>query len=186
MRNMILLGSVLMLLLSSCGTTPTAPVEDKGLKNYSWIGFSLKVPASWEQVDVDKVSAPIRWKFEFAMRSLVQERGFMNNITILSDDLMTDVSSWEYARQSISLASREYLSVKIESEEVMKFADGSTSQLGIFHAKYNEVTEEHLFLQTAKVCGKTVYLLTIGLNNETMETLFDQYKNVLACFTCST
>ncbi len=68
----------------------------------------------------------------------------------------------------------------------MKFADGSTSQLGIFHAKYNEVTEEHLFLQTAKVCGKTVYLLTIGLNNETMETLFDQYKNVLASFTCST
>lgn len=84
------------------------------------------------------------------------------------------------------MASRDYLSMTVESEEVIKFADNSTSQLSIFHAKYNEVTEERLFFQTAKVCGKTVYLLTIGLNNDTAPTLFDQYKKVLESFTCST
>lgn len=85
----------------------------------------------------------------------------MNNITILSDALMAEVSSGEYARQSMTLASRDYLSMNVESSETIKFTDGSTSQLGIFRAKYNEVTEERLFFQTAKVCGKTVYLMTI-------------------------
>jgi len=137
-------------------------------------------------VDLTKISAPIRGKFELAMRSTVNKRGFMNNITILSDTLMTDASSGEYARQSMSLAARDYLSMKVESDEVIKFTDGSTSQLGIFHAKYNEVTEEHLFFQTAKVCDKTVYLMTIGLSNDTDTSLYDQYRKVLESFTCVT
>lgn len=53
----------------------------------------LKVPASWEQVDTATLSAPIRGKFELALRSTVNKRGFMNNITILSDTVMVDVSS---------------------------------------------------------------------------------------------
>lgn len=108
----------------------------------------------------------------------------MNNITIISDTLMTEVSSGEYARQSMTLAGREYLSMNVESNEVISFTDDSTSQLGIFHAKYNEVTEEHLFFQTAKVCDKTVYLMTIGLSNDTAPDLYDQYRNVLESFTC--
>jgi hypothetical protein len=109
----------------------------------------------------------------------------MNNIVVLSDTLMTDASSGEYARQSMLWASREYLSTTIVSDEALKFDDGTTSQLGIFHAKYNEVTEEHLFFQTAKVCRKTVYLITIGLANDTDPTTYDQYRNILASFTCS-
>lgn len=186
-RTIILLSSVCLLLLSSCGSTDTAASTDEsGLKKYSGIGFTLKAPAAWEQVDVTKISAPIRGKFELAMRSTVNKRGFMNNITIISDTLMAEVSSGEYARQSMSLAAREYLSMKVVSDEVIKFSDGSTSQLGIFHAKYNEVTEEHLFFQTAKVCDKTVYLMTIGLSNDVDSTLYDQYRNVLESFTCVT
>jgi hypothetical protein len=142
------------------------------------------VPASWEEVELSKVSAPIRGTFEMALRSTVNKRGFMNNITILSDTLMTEVSSGEYARQSMTLAARDYLSMTMKSNEVIKFADGSTSQLGIFNAKYNEVTEEHLFFQTAKVCDKTIYLITIGLSNDTEPELYDQYRNVLESFTC--
>jgi len=64
-----------------------------------------------------------------AMRSTVNKRGFMNNITIISDTLMTQVSSGEYARQSMTLAARDYLSMNMVSNEVIKFADDSTSQL---------------------------------------------------------
>ncbi len=144
------------------------------------------MPASWEEVDLTQVSAPIRGKFEMAMRSTVNKRGFMNNITLLSDTLMTEVSSGEYVRQSMTLAARDYLSMKIESNEVIKFTDGSTSQLGIFRAKYNEVTEERLFFQTAKICDKTVYLMTIGLTNDIDPALYDQYRNVLKSFACVT
>ena len=109
----------------------------------------------------------------------------MNNIVILSDTMMTEVSSGEYARQSMLWASREYLSTTIVSDEAIKFDDGTTSQLGIFRAKYNEVTEEHLFFQTAKVCRKTVYLITLGLSNDTDPTTYDQYRKILASFACS-
>lgn len=173
------------LLLVGCGTTTTVE-EDSGLMKYSWIWFTIKVPASWEKVDVGQIAAPIRGTFEFAMRSIVNKRGFMNNITILSDTMMTEASSGEYARQSMLWASREYFSMTTESDESIKFADGTTSQLWIFRAKYNEVTEEHLFFQTAKVCDKTVYLITLGLSNDTEATTYDQYRKILASFTCVT
>jgi len=110
----------------------------------------------------------------------------MNNIIILSDTLMTEASSGEYARQSMRLAARDYLTMSVESDEVITFVDSSTSQLGIFRAKYNEVTEERLFFQTAKVCDKTVYLITIGLNNDIESTLYEQYRTVVESFVCVT
>lgn len=182
---MILLSSTFLVLLTACGTTTTSS-EDNGLKKYTGTGFVLKVPASWEQVDTSTLSAPIRGTFELALRSTVNKRGFMNNMTVLSDTLMTDVSSGEYARQSMTLAARDYLSMKVESTESITFADDSTSQLGIFHAKYNEVTEERLFFQTAKICEKTVYLMTIALSNDTDPSLYDQYRKVLQSFACAT
>ncbi len=85
----------------------------------------------------------------------------------------------------MTLAARDYLSMKVESTESITFADGSTSQLGIFHAKYNEVTEERLFFQTAKICDTTVYLMTIALSNDTESGLYDQYRKVLKSFECA-
>lgn len=85
----------------------------------------------------------------------------------------------------MTLAARDYLSMKVESTESITFADDTTSQLGIFHAKYNEVTEERLFFQTAKICDKTVYLMTIALSNDTESTLYDQYRKVLQSFECA-
>lgn len=175
-----------MLLLSACGAKDAATWDENGLKKYIWLGYTISLPASWEQVDITTLSAPIRWKFELAFRSTVNKRWFMNNITILSDTLMTQVSSGEYARQSMTLAAREYLSMQLESSEVINFTDGSTSQLGIFRAKYNEITAERLFFQTAKVCDKTVYLMTIALSNDIESTLYDQYRNVLRSFSCAT
>jgi hypothetical protein len=84
----------------------------------------------------------------------------------------------------MTLAARDYLSMNMVSNEVIKFADDSTSQLWIFRAQYNEVTQEHLFFQTAKICDSTVYLITIWLSSDTEKNLYDQYKNVLKSFTC--
>lgn len=183
---MILLSSICMLLLSSCGAKDAVPWDENGLKKHIWLWYTMSIPASWQVVDPTTLSAPIRGKFELAVRSSVNKRWFMNNITILSDTLMTPVSSGEYARQSMTLAAREYLSMRLESSEVIKFSDGSTSQLWIFHAKYNEITAERLFFQTAKVCEKTVYLITTALNDDTPLELYDQYRNVLQSFSCAT
>jgi len=108
----------------------------------------------------------------------------MNNLIILSDTLQADVAASEYVSQSMLWASREYLGLTLESEEQIKFDDGESSRLEIFHAKYNEVTEERLFMQTARICHKKVYLMTLGLENDTLADKYAQYKSLLASFTC--
>lgn len=85
----------------------------------------------------------------------------MNNLIILSDTLQSDVTASEYVQQSMLWASREYATLTLESEEQIVFDDKASSRLEIFRAKYNEVTEERLFFQTARICNKKVYLMTL-------------------------
>lgn len=171
-----------LLLLTACGEQT---VDDNGLKLFRWTTYEMRVPASWEQVEKTHMSTPVRGNLELAMRSLVSNRWFMNNLTVLSDTLQSDsVTSSEYMRQTMLWATREYLSTTIENEESVTFADGTTSALLIFHAKYNEITEEHLFMQTARICGKTVYLITLWLENDTPADTYDRYRPILASFTC--
>lgn len=121
----------------------------------------MQFPASWENVESTEFTAPIRGTIELAMRSQVSNRGFMNNLTVLSDDIYSESTSSEYLRQSVIWASKEYRDMTVESQEVIDFNDGVSSLLAIYRAKYNEITEERLFMQTARVCGKKVYLLTL-------------------------
>jgi len=108
----------------------------------------------------------------------------MNNLIVLSDSITNDVTSSEYVSQSMLWASREYLSLTMDTDEQITFVDGQTSRLVIYRAKYNEVTEEHLFMQTARVCGKTVYLITLGLENDTPVESYDRYRPILTSFIC--
>ncbi len=51
-----------------------------------------------------------------------------------------------------------------------------------FEAKYNPQTPKRKFIQTARVCGDTVYLMTIGINLEIKDTA--KYENLFKSFTC--
>lgn len=130
------------------------------------------------------IVAPVAGKIELAMRSLVNKRGFMNNLIILSAPIMTEATASEYVSQSMLWASREYLSLAIDTDEQFTFSDGEKSRLVIFRAKYNEITEEHLFMQTARMCGKTVYLMTLGLENDTSAESYDRYRPIFSSFAC--
>lgn len=175
------------ILLTGCfgnDTATTDTVDSAGLVKYTGTGYTLRVPASWQAVEASKITAPVAGKIELALRSLVNKRGFMNNLIILSDTLETPVTATEYVSQSMLWASREYLSMQIENDEQVTFADGEKSRLVIFRAKYNEVTEERLFFQTARLCGNTVYLMTLGLENDTPPESYDRYRPILSSFSC--
>lgn len=176
-----------LLLLTGCfgGDSPVVDsVDTAGLIKHTGNGYTMRVPASWQGVDNEKITAPVSGKIELAFRSLVNKRGFMNNLIVLSDTIQTPSTSSEYVSQSMLWASREYLSMQIESDEQITFSDGEKSRLVIFRAKYNEVTEEHLFFQTARICGTTVYLLTLGLENDIMADQYDRYRPILTSFSC--
>lgn len=178
----------LSLLLTGCfgigGDTTSNEVDSAGLVKHTGTGYTLRVPASWQAVEASKITAPVAGKIELALRSLVNKRGFMNNLIILSDTLETPVTAAEYVSQSMLWASREYLSMTIENDEAVTFSDGEKSRMVIFRAKYNEVTEERLFFQTARLCGSTVYLITLGLENDTPPENYDRYRPILSSFSC--
>lgn len=178
---------LLTLILVGCfgsTDTPVSEVDVSGLKKETGTGYKMSVPASWEKVDPSKIVAPVSGKIELAMRSLISTRGFKNNLVILSDTLLADATASEYVSQSMNWASREYLSMTIVSDEQITFSDDATSRLVIFRAKYNEVTEEHLFMQTAHICDKKVYLITLGLENSTADADFARYHPILESFSC--
>ena len=158
-----LLKTILLLLFTSCLLVACGEdtVDDSGLVRYRTNTFEMRVPASWETIDNADMTAPVRGTVELAMRSQISNRGFRNNLTILSDDTFTEATASEYLRQSVVFATKEYLQTTVESEQALEFDDGAASRLAIYRAKYNEVTEERLFMQTARLCGKRVYLLTL-------------------------
>ncbi len=155
--------TILLLLLTSCLLVACGEetVDDSGLTRYRANTFEIRVPASWETISNTDMTAPVRGTIELAMRSEISNRGFRNNLTILSDDTFTEATASEYLQQSLVFATKEYLTTTVESQQNLEFDDGAESRLAIYRAKYNEVTEERLFMQTARLCGKRVYLLTL-------------------------
>lgn len=174
----------LLFALTSCGEDTDTQVAADGLESFRANMFAMEVPASWEKLETSAITAPIHGTVELAMRSLKNTRWFMNNLVVLSDKVETEATSSEYARQSMLWASREYLSIEPVSDEVITFTDGETSRLSVFHAKYNEVTEQRLFFQTARICGTYVFLTTLTLEDDTDPTTYDRYREILSSFQC--
>lgn len=87
-------------------------------------------------------------------------------------------------KQSLLLASREFASYTLLSDEEISFENKTKSRMMVFRSQYNEITEEKLFIQTAQVCHSTVYLLTFGLDAKTPAENYGNYKKIFSTFTC--
>lgn len=72
----------------------------------------------------------------------------------------------------------EYSSLK---EEDMTFSDNETTRVYVFEARYNETTPKMKFIQTARVCGRKVYLLHFTLSPEKKS---ENYISLMKTFTC--
>lgn len=59
---------------------------------------------------------------------------------------------------------RSYLSYQKVSDKNTTFSDNTTGKVIVFDAQYNEQTPKKRFVQTAKICGTDIYLLTYALN----------------------
>jgi hypothetical protein len=80
---------------------------------------------------------------------------------ILSDDLYEETTSKKYAIVNYAYTTSSYLEFLKLKEESIEFPDKDNSILYFFEAKYNLETAKRKFIQTAKVCNKKVYLITI-------------------------
>lgn len=180
MKKIIFLA-LTAILLSSCWTTTT---NDGTTKAYEWNQFKLNVPKAWTQVDQKELPNINNGKLELALTSTEITAWFANNLVIISEDLQNTTTSlkyWitNYIRTTWSV--QEYTKL---NEESFKFSDNDESKLYTFEAKYNTQTPKRKFLQTAKICDKKAYLLTIGINLD--NTGITKYETLLKSFSCVT
>lgn len=177
----IILITLIPLLLASCGSTTT---DDANTKTYEWNQFKIDIPKAWTQVEGKELPNVNNGKIELALTSTEITAWFANNLVIISEDLQDTTTSMKYSNTNYirtTWSVQEY--VKLNEEE-FKFSDDDSSKLYTFEAKYNTQTSKRKFLQTAKICSKKAYLLTIGINLD--NTSISKYESLLKSFACIT
>lgn len=121
----------------------------------------MSTPKTWIAVDKSALPSTQNGTITLALTSTDIVSGYSNNMSILKEKLTEAMTSKKYSVVNYALTTGAYNDfVKLE-EKVITFGDKDESNLYIFEAKYNTNTPKQKFLQTAKVCGDTVYLITI-------------------------
>lgn len=107
--------------------------------------------------------------------------GFSNNIIILEDTLDVPMTSKRYSELNNIQTTRNYLEYTKLSDEALLYSDDDEARIYVFEARYNTTTQRMKFVQTAKVCGTTVYLMhaAIALDKDA-----GNYVNLLKSFQC--
>lgn len=158
--------------------------QKKWLEVFSGEQFSIAVPAAWSTIEDTSVllPKPHNGAIELASRSDDVQNGFSNNLLILSQPLSKSSSSKDFSLLNHVWVSREYSEyIELDSKQI-EFSSKDSSQLYIFEAKYNIDTPKLKFIQTAAVCSKTWYLLTIALPVSVKDTT--KYEQILSTFSC--
>lgn len=172
-----------LLFLTSCFDSSDTNVN---LTEFTGSGFVMKVPKSWTEVGKKSLPNPKEGKVVAAFTSTEITAGFANNLLILQDTLGPDadpeMNSRKYAVVNQALTTgtyKEYLKI---SDKKITFANNEEGLAVIFEAKYNNETPKQKFIQTAKICGKNIYLMTIGLGLSNNAT--DKYLAIFESFDC--
>lgn len=99
----------------------------------------------------------------------------------MQDELSGLISSKKYSEVNHVQTARNYLEYTKLEDEAFTFADDDETRLYTFEAKYNQTTPRMKFIQTAKVCGRNVYLIHFSL---TLDKTSAPYKGLIKSFRC--
>jgi hypothetical protein len=170
------------LLLSSCSILPGTQEEvQDNATIYTGSGFSMQVPTLWKSNTGVLLPNPKSGSLELALISPDVRYGFSNNLVIMKDNLNGIISSKKYAELNSVQTTRNYLEYTKIQDELILFSDSDESRISVFEAKYNPATPRLKFIQTAKVCGTSVYLIHFSL---ALDKSPDAYIALAKTFSC--
>jgi hypothetical protein len=92
------------------------------------------------------------------------------------------MTSKKYSEMNQIQTSKNYLEYGKISDGAILFQDDDDSRVTVFEAKYNSTTPKIKFIQTAKVCGTTVYLIHAGI---TLDKSSENYIKLFKTFSCN-
>lgn len=142
---------------------------------------SISVPKAWIQAKSNEIPLPRHGNIVTAYISPDVKYGFSNNLIIMKDVLGSLVTSAKYSELNNLQTSRNYLEYTKLQDTAFAFSDSEASRLYVFEARYNQTTPKMKFIQTARVCGSSVYLLHVSLS---LDKTPDNYISLLKTFQC--
>lgn len=169
-----------LFLLASCGTSTDSTISTTP---FAGEGFSIDTPKTWIAVDKAALPATRNGSIALALTSTDIVSGYSNNMSVIKEKLTEAMTSKKYSVVNHALTTSAYKDFVKLDEKTIAFGDKDESNLYTFEAKYNTDTPKQKFIQTSKVCGDTVYLMTFGLGLTTGNTT--KYEDLIKTFTCS-
>lgn len=123
----------------------------------------MQVPQNWTNATGATLLSPKIGNIVLSLLSPDMKYGFSNNLMVMQDVLDGMITSARYSEVNNAQTSRNYLEYNKLKDEPIIFSDSDASRVYVFEAKYNPSTPRLKFIQTAKVCGTTVYLIHFSL-----------------------
>lgn len=174
---------VIPFILAACslpGTQDENSVVEENTVTFENDQISMLVPKTWSG-KTESLPSLRAGSVIAAFISGDVRQGFANNLLIISDDLMNVMTSKRYSEFNNLQTKKNYYEYSSLKEEDMTFSDNETTRVYVFEARYNETTPKMKFIQTARVCGRKVYLLHFTLSPEKKS---ENYISLMKTFTC--
>lgn len=169
-----------LIFLASCSNSDKI-FDWENATEFSWSGFSVKIPESWTSTGSQNLPSINNGSVVFSAISNEKKNNFSNNFLIISEKLEHIWSSIQYSEINNRSTSKKYSEYSLVKTENFIFPDSDDGKYYIFDARYNSNTPKLRFIQTAKMCGTTVFLLnsTISLDSD-----FSKIINIFKTFKC--
>lgn len=176
-----ILITFLFLFLVSCGND-TSKIWNEPVVDFTGSGFSMKIPSNWTSSGtIDSLPTPWQWEVVLWSVSPDKKYNFSNNILVLKEELPHAGSSAQYSQLNHKSTQKKYIDYKFVDSGSMIFSDNDEGRYYVFDGKYNTKTQKIRFIQTAKMCGTTVYLLHASV---ALGTPSDNYISLFRTFSC--
>ena len=168
----------LLIGLTGCGSSNNnALSQDTWAATKTFAPLEIQVPSAWSWVDLNMNPPPRQWELIATFVADKSYAGFKENFTILKETYHTSGSGQtlptqaSYLARSVESAKSSYLSHMLIADKKTVFADDTEWITSIFDAQYSDQLPKRRFVQTAKICGDNIYLLTyaLSLNSNTDE-----------------
>lgn len=178
------LALILITTASSCtlpGTQDESEVSVDNTTIYEDSRISIRLPKTWSWAASNTLPPPRKGEVILTSLSPDAKSGYANNLIILKDTLERAITSSKYSELNHLQTVKNYFEYKKIADEILTFEDDETTRVYFFEARYNQSTPRMKFIQTARVCGTTVYLLHFTISPEKDHRI---YTELLRSFTC--
>lgn len=169
-----------LLFLASCGNSEN-DINGENSQEFSWSGFVIRLPESWNNSGTTTLPEINNGSVVFSAVSNEKKYNFSNNIIILSEKLEHIGSSAQYSEINNRSTSKKYNEYSFVKSDSFIFPDSDEWKYFVFDAKYNSNTPKFRFIQTAKMCWTTVFMMnaTISIDSD-----IEKIINIFRTFKC--